>query len=63
VDPLYLWGEGAGIGNNVPKGGYGTALANGQGDHEWCRNEIAGVTDVIPFLGHRGGKRWDEDGE
>jgi len=59
VDPLYLFGDGAGEGNGVPKGGYGIALANGGGSHEWCGNEIKGVTDNIPFLGRKLGKRYD----
>ncbi|TPX17738.1 uncharacterized protein E0L32_002839 [Thyridium curvatum] len=49
VDPLYLWGEGAGEGNDVPEGGYSKALAAG-GKNEWCGNEIKGVTDDMPWL-------------
>ncbi|KAF7539882.1 hypothetical protein G7054_g1733 [Neopestalotiopsis clavispora] len=60
VDALYLFGEGA-DGEEVPVGGFGRALANGGGDHEWCRNEIPGVTDKIALLGRERGKRWDTD--
>jgi hypothetical protein len=47
VDPLYLWGEGAGKegAEEVPEGGFGRALANACGGHEWIQNEVPGVTD------------------
>jgi hypothetical protein len=60
VDALYLFGEGA-DGKDVPEGGFGLALVNGGGDHEWCRNEIKGVTDKVQLLGRERGKRWDTD--
>ncbi|KAI0400652.1 Mss4-like protein [Xylaria palmicola] len=61
VDPLFLFGEGAdGVG--VPKQGFGVALANGGGGHEWCANEIPGVTDEMGYL-HGRGKRWPTDGD
>jgi hypothetical protein len=60
IDALYLFGEGA-DGEEVPVGGFGRALANGGGDHEWCRNEIPGVTEKIALLGRERGKRWDTD--
>ena len=59
VDALYLIGEGAGDGNEVPPGGYAAALAGGGGDHEWVANEIKGVTDNMPLF--QKGKRWDSD--
>ncbi|KAI1852691.1 hypothetical protein JX266_002232 [Neoarthrinium moseri] len=62
VDSLYLFGEGA-DGKEVPEGGFGFALANGGGDHEWCGNEIKGVTEGLSILGHARGKRWDGDPE
>lgn len=68
VDPLYLFGEGAEVarlrGEEVPSGGFGRALANGYGGHEWVRNEIPGVTDELDLLGvgPRGrGERIQED--
>ncbi|KAH8165065.1 hypothetical protein CIB48_g3207 [Xylaria polymorpha] len=63
VDPLFLFGEGA-DGVEVPRGGFGVALANGAGGHEWCQNEIPGVTDKdnMGFL-HGRGKRWPRDDE
>lgn len=60
VDPLYLFGEDA-DGKDVPEGGFGRALASGGGNHEWCRNEIKGVTDQIPILGRERGERWEAD--
>ncbi|KAK1967315.1 glutathione-dependent formaldehyde-activating enzyme [Colletotrichum sublineola] len=42
-------------------GGFAGALVNGLGGHEWCENEIPGVTDVIPLL--RRGKRNQRSGE
>ncbi|ETS79486.1 hypothetical protein PFICI_09339 [Pestalotiopsis fici W106-1] len=60
VDALYLFGEDA-DGDEVPVGGFGRALANGWGDHEWCHNEIPGVTDKISILGYERGKRWATD--
>lgn len=67
MDPLYLLGEGANgvdedaYGQVVPEGGYGKALASGYGKHEWCINEIVGVTDGIPCLGVGRGTRQDRD--
>ncbi|KAH7032829.1 uncharacterized protein B0I36DRAFT_361593 [Microdochium trichocladiopsis] len=67
VDPLYLFGEGAGGGDDggvgdgpgkdVPKGGYGLVLASGGGGHEWIQNEIPGVTDKLSILGFVRGER------
>ncbi|KAK4215230.1 Mss4-like protein [Rhypophila decipiens] len=51
VDPLYLFGEGAENTNGeVPKEGFGRALANCCGAHEWIKNEIKGVTDGMELL-------------
>lgn len=66
VDPLYLFGEGADgktevEGQIVPKEGFGLALGYGGGMHEWCGNEIKGVTDQIPILGRLRGRRFDGD--
>lgn len=65
VDPLYLFGEGAeAAGGEVPSGGFGRALANCCGGHEWVRNEVPGVTDELDLLGvgPRGrGERIQED--
>ncbi|ROT41446.1 glutathione-dependent formaldehyde-activating GFA [Sodiomyces alkalinus F11] len=53
VDPLYLFGEGAGArfggGEDVPAEGFGRVLCSGT-YVEWCANEIKGVTDDIPLL-------------
>lgn len=57
VDPLYLFGEGA-DGVEVPKGGFGLALAGGGGGHEWIQNEIPGVTDKMGLLGFDRGDRY-----
>ncbi|KXJ92798.1 Mss4-like protein [Microdochium bolleyi] len=60
VDPLYLFGEGAGgdgEARDVPKGGYGLVLASGGGGHEWIQNEIPGVTDKLSILGFVRGER------
>ena len=54
VDPLYLFGEGA-DGVEVPKEGFGLALANGGGEHVWVGNEIKGVTDQMELLGKKRG--------
>ncbi|GAP82775.2 putative glutathione-dependent formaldehyde-activating enzyme [Rosellinia necatrix] len=66
VDPLFLFGEGAAAdgaaAEGVPGGGFGVALANGAGGHEWCRNEIPGVTDRMAYL-HERGRRWPGDSE
>ncbi|KAI8623323.1 Mss4-like protein [Xylariaceae sp. FL1651] len=59
IDPLFLFGEGA-DGVEVPKGGFGMALANGAGGHEWCDNEIPGITDKMGCLSERG-RRWPKD--
>ncbi|KAJ4300149.1 hypothetical protein N0V88_002818 [Collariella sp. IMI 366227] len=56
VDPLYLIGEGA-DGEEVPKEGFGFALANGGGEHVWCANEIKGVTEGLEILGNGRGTR------
>ncbi|KAK2026939.1 glutathione-dependent formaldehyde-activating enzyme [Colletotrichum zoysiae] len=51
------------IGGRRPGGGDGFAgaLVNGLGGHEWCENEIPGVTDDIPLL--RRGQRNQKSGE
>lgn len=55
VDPLYLFGEGwEDSEGEVPKGGFGRALASGGGGHEWVGNEIPGVTDGLDILGADG---------
>ncbi|KAK4182986.1 Mss4-like protein [Podospora australis] len=52
VDPLYLFGEGHEATNGeVPKEGFGKALAYGGGGHEWVKNEIKGVTDDLKIVG------------
>ncbi|KAK4159976.1 Mss4-like protein [Cladorrhinum sp. PSN259] len=63
VDPLYLFGEGwESSGGEVPKGGFGRALANACGGHEWVRNEIPGVTDNLVLVGVGGrGTRVEEE--
>ncbi|GKT83862.1 glutathione-dependent formaldehyde-activating enzyme [Colletotrichum tofieldiae] len=38
------------IGKKGERDGFGRALANGLGGHEWCENEIPGVTDDVPLL-------------
>ncbi|OLN87919.1 hypothetical protein CCHL11_00162 [Colletotrichum chlorophyti] len=48
------------IGNKGSEGaregeGLGKVLVNGLGGHEWCENEIPGVTDDVPLL--RRGRR------
>ncbi|KAI0811646.1 Mss4-like protein [Xylaria sp. FL0064] len=55
IDPLFLFGEGA-DGVEVPKGGFGVALASGAGTHIWVANEIPGVTskDKMAYLHERG---------
>lgn len=50
VDPLYLFGEGA-DGVEVPKEGFGVALANGGGEQCYDQNEIKGVTDKMEICG------------
>ncbi|KAJ2902264.1 uncharacterized protein MKZ38_000805 [Zalerion maritima] len=61
VDSLYLWGEGA-DGVSVPRGGFGRVLAGGnKKTHEFCENEIPGVTDeesISNILGHLNGSRF-----
>ncbi|GAB1319170.1 hypothetical protein MFIFM68171_09380 [Madurella fahalii] len=59
VDPLYLFGEGA-DGKEVPEGGFGMALANGGGEHSWCKNEIKGVTDEASLGFMKKGTRTEE---
>lgn len=67
MDPLYLFGEGAdGVGQDtfgqvVPEEGYSMALASGHGSHEWCANEIKGVTTGLAFLGVGRGTRQERD--
>lgn len=67
VDPLYLFGEEANgvdedvYGQVVPEGGYSMALMSGHGKHEWCSNEIKGVTDGLACLGVDRGKRQETD--
>ncbi|KAI3331437.1 hypothetical protein HD806DRAFT_160400 [Xylariaceae sp. AK1471] len=61
VDPLFLFGEGA-DGVEVPSGGFGIALANATRGHQWCVNEIPGVTDKMGDL-HERGRRWPKDSE
>ncbi|KAI3539747.1 glutathione-dependent formaldehyde-activating enzyme [Colletotrichum melonis] len=48
------------IGEKGQKGGFGAILASGLGGHEWCENEIPGVTDDIPML--RRGQRNQQNG-
>ncbi|KAK4032544.1 Mss4-like protein, partial [Parachaetomium inaequale] len=60
VDPLYLFGEGA-DGVEVPKEGFGLALANGGGEHCWVGNEIKGVTDQMELLGKKRGWRVERE--
>ncbi|KAL2143801.1 hypothetical protein VTI28DRAFT_10016 [Corynascus sepedonium] len=50
IDPLYLFGEGA-DGVEVPKEGFGLALANGLEGSLWKENEVKGVTDRLELLG------------
>lgn len=52
VDPLYLFGEGA-DGVQVPKGGFGYALANGMGGSWFSENEIEGITDYMAILANK----------
>ncbi|KAK3379216.1 Mss4-like protein [Lasiosphaeria ovina] len=60
VDPLYLTGQGEGGGSET--GGYGLALASGEGYHYWCSNEIPGVTDGgVPLLGPGKGHKVPKD--
>jgi hypothetical protein len=61
VDPLFLFGEGA-DGVEVPEGGFALALASAAGGHEWCANEIPGVTDKMGYF-HERGRRWPKDSE
>jgi hypothetical protein len=63
VDPLYLFGEGWEASNGeVPKGGFGRALASAGGGHEWVQNEIPGVTDNLELVGVGGrGARFDSE--
>ncbi|KAK3294576.1 Mss4-like protein [Chaetomium fimeti] len=52
VDPLYLFGEGA-DGVEVPKEGFGYALANGEGGCWFAENEIKGITDCMTILANK----------
>lgn len=67
MDPIYLFGDGAdgveqdAYGQVVPEGGYSIALASGYGSHEWCGNEIKGVTDGLACLGVGRGTRKETD--
>jgi len=63
VDPLYLFGEGwESTNGEVPKGGFGRALASSGGGHEWVQNEIPGVTDNLELVGVGGrGARFDAE--
>ncbi|GKT48217.1 uncharacterized protein ColSpa_08398 [Colletotrichum spaethianum] len=38
------------VGKKGEGNGFGRALVNGLGGHEWCENEIPGVTDDVPLL-------------
>jgi hypothetical protein len=61
VDPPYLFGEGwEDSKGELPQGGFGRALANCCGGHEWVRNEIPGVTDNLGLVGAdgRGEREW-----
>ncbi|KAK3380953.1 glutathione-dependent formaldehyde-activating GFA [Podospora didyma] len=62
VDPLYLFGEGwENTDGEVPRGGFGRALASCCGGHEWVSNEVPGVTDDLAILGVDGrGERINE---
>lgn len=70
IDPLFLFGEGAGgdgkmekgdgeVEGEVPKEGFGRALCSGAGGHVWCVNEIPGVTDRMEYL-HGKGQRFEK---
>lgn len=59
IDPLFLFGEGTAEekakvkvwgGEGMPDTGFGNVLISGEGAHEWCGNEIKGVTDEMPML-------------
>ncbi|KAI0202442.1 hypothetical protein F4808DRAFT_459044 [Astrocystis sublimbata] len=72
IDPLFLFGEGAdaecgegedGENDGVPEKGFGLALASGRGGHEWCANEIPGVTDKENMRYFYGGRRFGGDAE
>ncbi|KAK4221510.1 Mss4-like protein [Podospora fimiseda] len=55
IDPLYLFGEGwEESEGEVPKGGFGRALANACGGHEWVKNEVPGVTEGLVLVGGGG---------
>ena len=62
VDPLYLWGEGWEDSNGeVPKGGFGRALASPHGGSFWIKNEVPGVTDKLALCGYECGPRYHTD--
>ncbi|KAK1979290.1 glutathione-dependent formaldehyde-activating enzyme [Colletotrichum cereale] len=50
-----------GAGPGREEAGFAGALVNGLGGHEWCENEIPGVTDDVPLL--RRGQRNQTSGE
>ncbi|KAF1810553.1 hypothetical protein P152DRAFT_420420 [Eremomyces bilateralis CBS 781.70] len=60
VDPLFLFGEGA-DGVEVPKEGFGMALMRCGGGHEWCGNEIPGVTRKEDISLFKRGEQFLED--
>lgn len=60
IDPLYLIGEGAGEGGEVPKTGFGNVLVNAKGHHEYTVCEIKGVTDGMEYLWK--GTRFETEG-
>ncbi|KAL0936024.1 glutathione-dependent formaldehyde-activating enzyme [Colletotrichum truncatum] len=50
MDLEVLVGEKGADGQSGEGKGFGRALVNGLGGHEFCENEIPGVTDDIPLL-------------
>lgn len=63
IDPLYLFGEGAEAGGEVPAEGFGRVLVSCGGEHCWVGNEIKGVTDDIGLTGKGKGFRVVDGGE
>ncbi|KAH8886885.1 hypothetical protein GQ53DRAFT_657071 [Thozetella sp. PMI_491] len=49
IDPLYLLGEDA-EGKGIPQGGFGVALAGGEGHHYYRVNDIPGITDKMEYF-------------